>query len=65
LLLAAGIRSLACLPLIVDQTPVGAFLFGAVETDLVSTEELNLLEEVAANLSFACSTWTKRMRRTS
>ncbi len=53
LLLAAGIRSLACLPLIVDQTPVGAFLFGAVETDLVSTEELNLLEEVAANLSFA------------
>jgi diguanylate cyclase (GGDEF)-like protein len=53
LLLAAGIRSLACLPLIVDQTPVGAFLFGAVETDLVSAEELNLLEEVAANLSFA------------
>ena len=53
LLLAAGIRSLACLPLIVDQTPVGAFMFGAVEPGLVSEEELKLLEEVAANLSFA------------
>jgi len=53
LLLAAGIRSLACLPLIVDQTPVGAFMFGAVEPGLVGPEELKILEEVAANLSFA------------
>ena len=52
-LLAAGIRSVACLPLRVDQTPVGAFLFGALEPGLVSEEELKLLEEVAANLSFA------------
>jgi diguanylate cyclase (GGDEF)-like protein len=52
-LLAAGIRSLACLPLRVDETPVGAFLFGAVEPGLVSDEELKLLREVAANLSFA------------
>ncbi len=53
LLLAAGIRSLACLPLTVDQTPVGAFLFGAVEPGPMSADELKLLEEVAANLSFA------------
>jgi diguanylate cyclase (GGDEF)-like protein len=52
-LLAAGIRSLACLPLRVDETPVGAFLFGAVEPGLVSDDELKLLQEVAANLSFA------------
>ena len=52
-LLAAGIRSVACLPLRVDQTPVGAFLFGALEPGLVGEEELKLLEEVAANLSFA------------
>jgi diguanylate cyclase (GGDEF)-like protein len=52
-LLAAGIRALACLPLRVDETPVGAFLFGAVEPGLVSDDELKLLREVAANLSFA------------
>jgi diguanylate cyclase (GGDEF)-like protein len=52
-LLAAGIRALACLPLRVDETPVGAFLFGAVEPGLLSDDELKLLQEVAANLSFA------------
>jgi diguanylate cyclase (GGDEF)-like protein len=52
-LLAAGIRSLACLPLTVDQTPIGALLFGASEPGLLSAEELKLLREVAANLSFA------------
>jgi diguanylate cyclase (GGDEF)-like protein len=52
-LLGAGIRALACLPLKVDETPVGAFLFGAVEPGLVSDEEIKLLQEVVANLSFA------------
>ena len=52
-MLAAGIRALACLPLKVDETPVGAFLFGAVEPGLLSNEEIKLLQEVAANLSFA------------
>ena len=52
-LLAAGVRSLVCLPLTVDQTPIGALLFGATDSGVLSAEELKLLREVAANLSFA------------
>lgn len=52
-LLKVGIHSLACLPLRVDETPVGAFLFAAREPKLISRDELLLLQEVAANLSFA------------
>ena len=52
-LIAAGIRSLACLPLRVDNTPVGAFLCGTRATGVISQDELLLLEEIASNLSFA------------
>jgi diguanylate cyclase (GGDEF)-like protein len=52
-LVAAGVRSLACLPLRVDSTPVGAFLFGAAAGSVIGHDELRLLEEVAANLAFA------------
>jgi diguanylate cyclase (GGDEF)-like protein len=52
-LIAAGVRSLACLPLRVDGTPVGSFLFGRVTAGPIGQEELLLLEEVASNLSFA------------
>jgi len=52
-LIAEGIRSLACIPLQVDETPVGAFLFGTTTPGLISEEELRSLHEVAANLSFA------------
>ncbi len=52
-LIAAGVRSLACLPLRIDGTPVGAFLCGTTTTGVIGQEELLLLEEVAANLSFA------------
>jgi|GEM_PF-975788 diguanylate cyclase (GGDEF)-like protein len=52
-LIAAGVNSLACLPLKVDNTPVGAFLFGAAAGGVMSQDELLLLEEVASNLSFA------------
>ncbi|TLY70023.1 MAG: EAL domain-containing protein [Gammaproteobacteria bacterium] len=51
-LIAAGVRSLACLPLRVDNTPVGSFLCGTGST-VIGRDELLLLEEVAANLSFA------------
>jgi diguanylate cyclase (GGDEF)-like protein len=51
--LADGIRSLACLPLRVDQTTVGTFMVGAREPGPVGRDELQLLHEVAANLSFA------------
>ena len=52
-LIGAGVRSLACLPLRVDGTPVGSFLFGTATTGVIGQEELLLLEEVASNLSFA------------
>jgi diguanylate cyclase (GGDEF)-like protein len=52
-LIAAGVRSLACLPLRVDSTPVGAFLCGTLTTGVIGPDELLLLEEVASNLSFA------------
>ena len=52
-LLRNGIHSLAALPLLIDQTPVGAFLVGTVEAGLIGRDELQLLHEVAANLSFA------------
>ena len=52
-LVAVGVNSLACLPLRVDNTPVGSFLFGAYARGAMSQDELLLLEEVASNLSFA------------
>jgi diguanylate cyclase (GGDEF)-like protein len=52
-LICAGIRSVACLPLTVDDTAVGTFFFGTVETTVFAAEEIKLLREVAANLSFA------------
>jgi diguanylate cyclase (GGDEF)-like protein len=52
-LLAIGVRSLACLPLRVDNTPVGAILVGTRAGSPIGQDELQLLEEVAANLSFA------------
>ena len=52
-LLRSGIHSLAALPLVIDQTPIGAFVVGSVEAGLIGRDELQLLHEVAANLSFA------------
>ena len=52
-LITAGLRSLACLPLRIDGTPVGSFLCGTITSGVIGAEEMLLLEEVAANLSFA------------
>jgi diguanylate cyclase (GGDEF)-like protein len=52
-MLSCGIRSLACLPLRVDQANIGAFMVGGAEAGLIGRDELQLLNEVAANLSFA------------
>jgi diguanylate cyclase (GGDEF)-like protein len=52
-LIAAGVHSLACQPLRVDGTPVGAFLFGTLRNVVIGPDEMLLLEEVASNLSFA------------
>jgi diguanylate cyclase (GGDEF)-like protein len=50
---AAGVSCLASVALLVDDTPVGAFTVGVAESDVVDEEELRMLQEVAANISFA------------
>ncbi|HEY0339921.1 MAG TPA: diguanylate cyclase, partial [Steroidobacteraceae bacterium] len=52
-MLASGIRSLACLPLRIDQSTVGTFMVGGLESGLMGPDELQLLNEVAGSLSFA------------
>ncbi|MGH8140290.1 MAG: EAL domain-containing protein [Steroidobacteraceae bacterium] len=51
--------SLVALPLQVDGTTVGALTLTARDTEAVTEEELRLLEEVAANLSFALQYFEK------
>jgi diguanylate cyclase (GGDEF)-like protein len=52
-LLTVGLRSLVALPLIVGGVRIGALALGSRETHVVSDEELRLLQDVAANMSFA------------
>ncbi len=52
-LVTEGMRSLASLPLLIDGTPVGAFTIGNVEEGTLDGEELLILQEITANLSFA------------
>ncbi|HEY0340522.1 MAG TPA: GAF domain-containing protein, partial [Steroidobacteraceae bacterium] len=47
------IGCLAAIPLLVDDTPVGAFTVGAADSCGTSEAELRMLREVASNLSFA------------
>lgn len=49
----AETHCLASLPLLVDTTPVGAFTVAAFTQRIIGTEELDLLQEMVANLSFA------------
>src|SRR5712672_409426 len=53
MLRAAGVRGLVALPLLVDGTSVGALVLGTGSANQLDDGELNLLREVAANLSFA------------
>ncbi|MDE2261596.1 MAG: EAL domain-containing protein [Gammaproteobacteria bacterium] len=50
---ALGIRSVASMPLLIEDTPVGTFTVGGGETGIFGEEEMRMLQEVAANLSFA------------
>src|SRR5262249_42212590 len=59
-LAAAGIQSLACIPLKIDGTPIGALLFGSGQSDIIGADQMLLLEEVAANVSFALQYMDKR-----
>ena len=48
-----AIRSMTSIPLLIEDTPVGAFTVGAGEAGMFSEEEVRMLQELAANLSFA------------
>lgn len=49
----AELMSIVALPLLVDNTAMGAIVLTARESGVVSEEELRMLREVAGNLSFA------------
>jgi diguanylate cyclase (GGDEF)-like protein len=53
LMLAGGIRSVVALPFMVDGVPVGALTLASMDATLVRDEELRLLQDIAASLSFA------------
>ncbi len=63
-LIAAGVHSIACLPLKVDGTPVGSVLFGTRRNDVIKPDELLLLDEVAADLSL-CTPVPRQAGRSS
>ena len=50
---ALAIRSIASIPLLIDDTPVGTFTVGSGESGLFGEDEVHMLQEVAANLAFA------------
>jgi diguanylate cyclase (GGDEF)-like protein len=52
-LFAMQINCLVSIPLLIDDTPIGAFTVGASDSCAVSEDELRMLREVASNLSFA------------
>ncbi len=52
-LMDLGFRSIVAFPLLVDRTPVGAFLLTSYDAGAVGDEELRMLRELVANLSFA------------
>ena len=49
----AGFQSLVALPLLIDETVVGVLMMTAPDVGTISEEELVMLQEVSANLSFA------------
>jgi len=51
--LQAGLRCAVALPIVVDGTALGALLLAGDDPGSVADEELQLLSEVAGNLSFA------------
>jgi diguanylate cyclase (GGDEF)-like protein len=53
LMISSGLCSLVALPLMIDGTAIGALLLAARDSDSVSEEELRMLREVAASLSFS------------
>jgi diguanylate cyclase (GGDEF)-like protein len=52
-MLADGIRSVVALPFMLDGAPVGALTLASRDATLVRDDELLLLQDIAASLSFA------------
>jgi diguanylate cyclase (GGDEF)-like protein len=52
LMIRAGLLSVVVLPLVVDNTCIGVLLLAARDSDVVGDQELEMLREVAGNLSF-------------
>jgi len=52
-LMDGGFRSVVAFPLLVDRTPVGALMLSSYDVGAVGDEELRMLRELVANLSFA------------
>ena len=53
MMVEAGFQSIVALPLLVDKTVVAVLMMTAPDAGVVSEDELQMLREVAANLSFA------------
>ncbi len=53
LLLGDGVRSVVALPFMLDGAPVGAMTLASRDSALMRDEELLLLQDIAASLSFA------------
>lgn len=60
--LAHGFRSFAVLPLIVEETALGVLVLYATEADFFDPQEMKLLKELAADISFALEHLEKRER---
>ena len=50
-LLAEGLRSLCCVPLLRPKGPVGVLVLGSTREDAFKTEDLTLLNQIAAQLA--------------
>jgi formate hydrogenlyase transcriptional activator len=51
--LAEGLQSLCCVPLLRPKGPLGVFVLGSTRSEAFETDDLTLLEQVAAQLAIA------------
>lgn len=52
-LLAEGMQSLCCVPLVRPKGPLGVLVLGSTRTSAFSTDDISLLDQVAAQLAIA------------
>jgi diguanylate cyclase (GGDEF)-like protein/PAS domain S-box-containing protein len=59
-LLAMGTQASVCLPLTVEREPIGVLVLHSIEAGFFDQEEVELLNELAGNISFALEMIAKR-----